>query len=691
MPAQMIRLAYCAVLVGCAAGAPLAVAQTDAAREVNPPREVRTVTSTSPINSLVIDTPVAPTPLAQSIAATDAVDDVVSNQSGEANQSNKSNKTNNAVNSTKSSNQSRNAIQSTHSTGDARTNPRASAELTRVRELIHVGVFELARAILENRAPPQSPTEQWFEWEQQLWALYRAQGDWRTLLARCELMPADFPPRMRRAAKLNSIDALTALRRAPDARRLIREELSGDERSPLYQRQLRQALVAAYLTDGLLADARVAMAKFRRDYGEPGIESALLSAAVLINSGDNDAAINLLAPFDRPRARLLRLTARLNNQTLSGREVRARARALLQSSPGKLPPRDVYALITAAAKTGDRLGNLIDALENYLIAPPTAAAQFALYPTHSADELADAYGKFAQKQANQLGLLIGDDRAWLAHATQLPPEQKITRRAWFAHVAATADSPQLRRRAADGYVRAVIDVRRGDLIKQMFGNDAPLGALSLGADAWLRLSAHAFEKGDTQLAAVAAVQLSTESRALTESADWPLQAGRIDIFAGRRARGAAQLHNWLDQHDTLNAAQTDAVLQPVFDLQTVGEHQLALQLLHKIDARAPRGKHRREIAFWLAESYQGVGQHDRAAGLFLHSALMQADGFDHWGVAARHRAADALADAGLFADAARLYRDLLARAPDESRKSALRQKLQQLALRQSTQRTPSSR
>ncbi|MGR3913220.1 MAG: hypothetical protein OD918_01630, partial [Gammaproteobacteria bacterium] len=210
-----------------------------------------------------------------------------------------------------------------------------------------------------------------------------------------------------------------------------------------------------------------------------------------------------------------------------------------------------------------------------------------------------------------------------------------------------------------------------------------LGRLRLGGAAGLRLSADALERGDIQLASEANANLS-ELPSDIERRAWLLHAGRIDIFAGRHRRGAVKLNEWIESFERLTPKQTDAVLQPVFDLQTVGRHDLALSLLRQIETRAPAGKYPRELAYWIAESHAGQGQHRRAAGLFLHSAMQKSGGLDRWGEAARFRAAEALMHAKLFGDARSLLEGMLARTAEPARGDAIRQKLQQLWLLQSS-------
>ena len=570
--------------------------------------------------------------------------------------------------------------------------------LVRVQNLVRANVLGLAREILETRGPAMRPTPEWLQWERQLWALYRVQGQWQKLYERTQRLPPAFPRDIRQEAQLQAVASLTALQRESAARSLIRMQLLATDASQQYKRRLRQSLIAAYLADDLLPEARIAMENFRRDYGSGETDWLLLGAGVLFRSGDLDAAINLLAPLDQPEARLLRLYARLGNGSLTPDEVIDRALELKASPAGKFLQREIQAVIAQANITADKLHPLADALEIYLLAPRNPAldgsgggAGSGVYPQFEIANLFDVYAKIAHDEANKAGLLTGEERRWLDYAQGMPPSSTVVRKSLFAYLADGAHNsplwPAFRQSAVDGYVDVLIDTRRTGLIAHLFGPDARLGELSLGGETGLRLSAHALDNGDFQLAAEANANLWVLPAGVDRT-DWLLQAGRTDILAGKHEQGAMKLTEWVDAHRALSAAQTDAVLQPIFDLQTVEQHSLALELLHKVDALAPAGKHRREIAYWLAESYHGSGQYTTAADLFLHSALQQADGFDRWGGAARFRAAESLMAGGLFDDARRLFEDMLVRAESDASRNALKQKLQRLWLLESSPQNP---
>ena len=555
-------------------------------------------------------------------------------------------------------------------------------ELLRVQNLVRANVLGLAREILETRGPAAQPTPEWLQWERQLWTLYRVQGLWRELYERTQQLPPAFPLDIRQEAQLQAVTALTALQQGSAARELIRAQLPARDTSQLHLRRLRQALIAAYLADDLLVEAHIAMRNFRRDYGVGETDWLLLSAGVLLRSGNFDGAINLLAPLDPPEARLLRLYARLGNRSLTPAQVVERALKIRDSPRGHSLAREIQAVMAEAHRATDQLQPLAGVLEDYLLAPASQNPGLGVYPRFEIADLFEVYEKIAHDEANAAGLLVGEEQRWLEHARQLPPDARVARRSLFAWLADVARASKLRQDAMDSYVTELIDIRRTALIAQVFGPQARLGKLSLGGETGLRLSAHALDNGDFQLAAEANANLSALPAGIDRNR-WLLQAGRVDIFAGRYRQGGAKLSEWIESLEGLDAQQTDTILQPIFDLQTAEQHPIALELLYQVNARAPAGGQRREIAYWIAESYHGDAQYLVAADWFLHSALQQADGFDRWGQAARFRAAEALMEGGLFGDARRLFEDMLVRADSDASRNALKQKLQRLWLLES--------
>ncbi len=563
----------------------------------------------------------------------------------------------------------------------------ATPALQRVRTLIRANVLGLAERILEQEGPALLPNGEWLNWERQLWALYRASGNWQALYDRIQSIPPAFPASVRAEAEAESIAALIALGNGQTARRILRSQLLSTTLSERQKRSLRRQVIESYLADNKLQEANRSAVAFQQDFRPQDKDWLMLGSRIALQSGSPDAAVNLLAPLTEPDARLLRLWARAKNQSMSAEQILSTGARLLELKEFKSLNTPLLALMSdAAARAGNRILQ-VDLIEQYLL-ESASGSQFDQHkqfenvlPQLSATSLFDVYQWIAREQANKAGLLVGEENNWGPFAVALPNEQETIRRSVWAYIASKTDGGT-RQAAADNLVNAIVDSERMDLVPFLFGDDKPLGQLTLSPATALRLSNLAIEAGKVELAAEANANVSNPPPGM-DYADWLIYTGRISIIAGRHQQGASQLDKWIESTDSLTPDQTDKVLQPIFDLQTVEQHQLAIPLLEKVNEKSPGGKYTREIAFWIAESYGATRQHIKAADHFLYSAMQKDNGFDQWGESARFRAAEALLEGNFFDDALKLFEGLLERAEDEPQKQALQQKIQQIWLRRS--------
>ena len=560
----------------------------------------------------------------------------------------------------------------------------ASPELLRVRTLVRANVLELAEQILERQGPPLLPNGEWLNWERQLWALYRAKGSWQKLYDRVQSIPPAFPGSVQLEAKQEAIAALISLGQGQRARRLLRKQLLSGIVSERDKIKLRQQVIESYLADDLMMEANTSATAFQQDYRTQDSDWLLLGARIALQSGDPDRAVNLLAPLDEPQARLLRAFARLKNESMQPGQVLEVCARLRQDEEFEELDKPILAVMVEAANNEGATVKASDLMEQYLLANHSSNESLSrALPEYTTENLMNAYATIAQQEANRAGYLGGEEDGWVEFARLMEPEQITARSAVWAYIATRASNSLVRQNAIDNYVNIMIDTERTALLLHLFGDDNPMGKLDLSPITGLRLSNLAIDRGDVQLAADANANVSGPPPGMGY-AEWLIYTGRIAIIAGRYQEGAAQLEKWIVSTQRLTPEETDKVLQAIFDLQTVDQHQLAIPLLEKVNERSPGGKYTREIAFWIAESYSATRQHIKAADYFLFSAMQKNNGFDQWGESARYRAADALMEGNLFVDARRLFEDLLQRTTEETRKQALQQKLQQLWLKESS-------
>ena len=113
---------------------------------------------------------------------------------------------------------------------------------------------------------------------------------------------------------------------------------------------------------------------------------------------------------------------------------------------------------------------------------------------------------------------------------------------------------------------------------------------------------------------------------------WWLRRARILIFAGEVREAATLLNNLLEKGVKLDTDFAERYLQALFDLQSIGQHAIALPLLEGLYNRVDSGKLRRELLYWQAESQAGLGHHRDSAELYLRSATYgDLPGEDPWG------------------------------------------------------------
>ncbi|MFT5218847.1 MAG: tetratricopeptide (TPR) repeat protein, partial [Gammaproteobacteria bacterium] len=157
-------------------------------------------------------------------------------------------------------------------------------------------------------------------------------------------------------------------------------------------------------------------------------------------------------------------------------------------------------------------------------------------------------------------------------------------------------------------------------------------------------------------------------------------------LGGRYEEGNQVLSVLFDEYQQVDVESTDRILQILFDLQTINYHQQAIQYFGRLLSLEVEPKQRREILYWIADSYNGLEEYDRAALLYLQSAMLPGpETLDPWAQTARFNAAENLEKSGYIDDARRIYLGLLKVTREPARRSVLNQKIQQLWLNQASQ------
>ena len=569
--------------------------------------------------------------------------------------------------------------------------PSAGADdlLGEISRLARGGTPHLAVRIMDAHQPPADANPQaWARWERERIYIYEVQGDWPAVLARLRRVPRAAPRAFVNWAETTMARAEVEMGRGRQARERIARLIWGEHPEPLAESLTgwRRLIIRSYLAEGRVDNAQTAMLRYQLDYGDGSEEWRLLRARVLVRADRADEAGLLLQELESLDARVLNLLASSRSGHISHGQLRDEAKGLLNNE--QLNAGLAYQLWGTLAESGRREGQgeaWIGALERAVALRHHATVTGSpIQP--DADALWAAYETYAQELANEQQLLVGNFPAWFSLAESLRAKQRARARAVYGYLALNAGEP------------AASDEAHGHLVSLQEDDIGPrvLGQL------YLQSKRFADVEAVPQAARYALVELATAdgdivmaSRLIrgleqappdTDAMVWGLRRARVLILGGQPGEGVGVLRELLAAQETLSPELVDRTNQVLFDLQTLGEHEVAYELFGEVLRRVEDPKARRELIFWMADSLVAGESYVEAARLYLKSAMMPGPhAMDPWAQTARYQAAEALAKAGLRDDARFLYEGLLAATEEPDRQAVLRRAIQQLWLVRKTE------
>lgn len=563
------------------------------------------------------------------------------------------------------------------------------ADLERVQALARGGAPHLALHLIDKHQPASAADKAWVGWEEQRYVVYFTQRDWAAIGARAARLPDGVPDGFRRWARTQAAQARLYAEDGAGARRILRDLLWDDGADTASVAQWRQMIIRSYLIEDSLSDAQAAVLRYQQDYAVTDDSWRLLHATLLMRMNDHRAALPVLAGIQTHEGRLLIQLARLRSRTQKPQSVLAEADKLVQETRNKPAPQfQAWALSAeAAAMTGDRLLRVI-ALERALTLKREHGARERLFLVDSED-LWRAYAQYAEADGKQARLAVGRDADWVKKAAAFKRDDAVNARAYYAWLAGRARSPEIRELAHARLAASLAVDGREEVLRWLYVDSSRYRRLEdIPAAVRYRLFDRAIAVYDIKAAARLLDGLPGPPP--NEHPDlWVLKRARVMIYAGELNSALQTLSNILVDKKKVDDELAERYTQVMFDLQASDRHREAAVLLESLFGLVDNARMRRELLFWEADSRSALGEHAKAAELYLRSATYgSASAGDLWGQSARYHAAEALGKAGMVADARSVYQNLLEFTDDPKQRLLIDRQLQQLWLLEQKTTTP---
>jgi len=575
----------------------------------------------------------------------------------------------------------------------------AFQSLDQMDELERLGMPALALRLLareQTNWPSYSPD--WYAFERKRITLLVALDDWQQVIDRTELLLAEvvsvkrMPIQVARWFSTQQIIARLRLGQAETALSQLRKLLWHSSQAEINSNDSdmialwRRLVIRSYLAMNVDSDAQTALLRYQYDYSSNqhnlNLDWRLLRARSLLRTGHAGEVVALLSDSQSHIAQALRLLAAVRARPDNAELYAQEAQAYVNDS--KLSKGEIWAyqyVIYQARIAQKKLSLATQVLKELLMMHD---GYFLLGEEFSvtSDELWKLYETIGQQAGNQAKLLLGDDLAWYSKANELQEKNIVEALSLYVVLAFNASDVSKQLLAHREIVALLQKDKNGlELINRLYLHGTKISSLeSLPLEVRYSLIDYALSKSDMKLA----VRLMQSVQQPPQGQDgffWSMRKARVMVLEGAYAEGEEVLAHTLINTEQMTQDQLDHFLQVIFDLQAVRRHYQVLVLLNSLKSEWMNETIHRELFFWKAESYSALEQYDRAAWSYLKSAqLADQSQADLWAQSARFKAAGTLVKAGLYDDAQVIYSQLLESTASESRKSAIKQELQQVRL-----------
>ncbi|MCP4078307.1 MAG: hypothetical protein GY744_19240 [Gammaproteobacteria bacterium] len=561
----------------------------------------------------------------------------------------------------------------------------ANQQLDSLKHISAAGAPFLTLKMLDQAQPGvDDDLYEWILWEQERYSILSLWKQWDDLLVRIEGLPNDLPEQFLQQATTYQVKAYLALGQNRTARKLLREQLwKGSAASSNEYKNWRQLVIETYLNEQRVDDARIAMLRLQQDFGLENREWILLRARVLMQAERYEETIDLLSSRLDWQSLFMKLLAEYRNKQHDAQTLWDLAKKRIDSIKDDEEQLASYWSIASVAAKGISPKNEVIALEARLSLDATD--NINLYKI-DADQLWEAYFRYAHLVGNRSELLVGDDQSWLNLAENAKQITPVKARSLLAYLMTHSAQAEIQQQAAVFFLQTLdlkIETNK-TLIDQLFNQSQQFSnAKTIPVEIRFQLADLALKQADI----IEATRLMSGLDSIpqdTREFDWTLRQARVLLLGGKLKQGDQKLTELIAQYNNPTEQDTDHILQILFDLQILQADEQAIKHFRQLMNLGIEPRQRREILFWMGDSFKALKQYERAALLYLQSAMFAGpEAMDPWAQTARFSAAESLQKAGLVDDARRVYQSLLDITKEPGRRSVLKHNIQQLWLTQS--------
>jgi tetratricopeptide (TPR) repeat protein len=525
------------------------------------------------------------------------------------------------------------------------------------RRLGQAGAVDLALEHVEQRQPKDAAAASWIGWETLRLQLLARRGRHADVLARVRSHPDSLQARPALVALLAARSSLR-LGQPAAARRLLAQAFLQPDLAPGDYRDARLAVIESYLAERNGEAAYRSMLRFRQDFAPVRTDEAEHFVTGLIAAGRVDEAAGWLASLepDSPSAALLRLRAGL----IKPQTALSQARALV----AKTPSESAWGLLAEAGRALNDPAIAVEVLEGRLNASDFDEGLAA--PRDRTAALWKAYSEAGQRAANEAQLLSGDDPAWVKRAGVLQSSRPQLARALLGSLILQGRSPGTRTEAGLQLLASLRTAKLGRAALHLFADRQQFPLAEMDPVLKLQLGNVAAESRQGAMAVGYWQGLTPPADATAQ--EWQVRRAEALFQAGMTSQAIDMARTLLETQPAPVPAPSAELLRRLMAIAAealeIGQTRPAKELFASL-LPLTNGPDRAVVLRSLGKAHESSGEFRAAAGAYLQGAsLAAAPESDRDALQAREAAANALAKAGMLADARAVYEWLARNASD---------------------------